>query len=113
MTPTKPLLCQVEPFNRSSPQIDSAPLVPRSAPLAKTTRTITCNELRVTSAFSIDSPLIETEAFCKKVYTARLIETQAKENSRQKSLFIRKLSNAVKGNVLNASGYELGPLGVK
>lgn len=47
------------------------------------------------------------------MYTTRLIETQAKENSRQKSLFIRKLSKAVKGNVLNASGYELGPLGVK
>jgi hypothetical protein len=114
MTPTKPLLCQVDLFNRTSPQIeDSSPLVLRSAPIAQTTRTIAAHGPRITSVFDIGSPLLETETFCRKVYTTRLIETQAKENSRQKNLFIRKLMKAVNGNTLNATGYDLGPLGVR
>ncbi len=112
-TPTKPLLCQVDPFNRTSALIDNSPVVPRSAPVSSTARSITFHEPRLTSAFDIGSPLIETEAFCKKVYTTKLIETQAKENDRQKTLFVRKLMKAVTGDVLNASGYELGPLGVR
>lgn len=87
--------------------------MPRSAPISNTARSITFHEPRVTSAFDIGSPLVDTEAFCKKVYTTKLIETKAKENERQKTLFVRKLMKAVTGDVLNASGYELGPLGVR